>query len=104
MAHAVAAAVGVPSTQRARNAVGVGAGMARLHQRSTKLIRGASQRLRIERIAAEQIDFLQSREETIVWLTARDALHFVDGQKFARIDVLGKEFVATGVIAAVVMP
>jgi hypothetical protein len=43
------------------------------------------------------------REQAIVRVAARDALHFVHRQEFVGVDVLGEEFVAARVVAAVVV-
>ena len=44
------------------------------------------------------------RERSIVGLAARDALHFVDREEFARLRMLREELVAARVVATVVVP
>src|SRR5690242_16979497 len=49
----------------------------------------------IQRVAAEQIDFLELREESGTRVAARHALHFVDRQRLTGIDLVGIELVAS---------
>ncbi len=101
--HPVAAAVGVANIERMREALRVGLGVTGLDEQSRDF--GLVVKcLRIERVASEQVDGLEVREQAVVRIAARDALHFVHRQEFVRVDVLRKELVAARVVAAVVVP
>ena len=59
----------------------------------------AAHRFRVERIAAEEIDFLQLREQSRARIAARDALELVHGQRFADIEPVGVELGAAVEVA-----
>ena len=48
----------------------------------------------VQGIAAEQIDFLQLREQSRAGVAAGGALHLGDRQEFIRVEVLGEELLA----------
>ena len=54
----------------------------------------ALHRLGVQRIAAEQVDLLQLRKEARARIATRHALHLVDRQRFAGVDLVGVELVA----------
>ena len=98
-AHAVLGAFRVPRGERACGAIGVDARHSRALQAATHLARHARVRLRVERVAAEEVDLLQLREESRARAVARHALELVDGQVLARLGAVGEELVAAIVVA-----
>src|SRR6202158_6376048 len=85
VAHAITVAFTVPLVQYARQALRVRLRVPGTNQTSRDLGGWASHRLRIERVAAEEIYLLQLGEQSRARVAARDALHLVDGQILTRI-------------------
>jgi hypothetical protein len=93
-AHVVAAGFRIALAQHACEALRLLGRAPRAHQAACDLggshVRGRG----IQRVAAEEVDLLQVREEVGTGVAARDALHLVDGQRLARVDAIGIELVA----------
>src|SRR5262249_6342713 len=82
----VAIALAIALVQRERDALGVDRRIAGAHQAAADLGRRAAARTGVERVAAEQIHFLELREETGTGRAARRALQLVDRERLARVE------------------
>ena len=76
----------MPLVQHARQPLRIRGRVPGTDETSHDLGGRAPHRLRIERIAAEQINLFQPREQSRAGVAAGDALHLVDGQKLARVE------------------
>ena len=91
-AHAIAAAFAVQLVQRAREAPSVLGLVPGAHQASPDLGRGELDRVGTQRIASEEVDLLQLREQTGTRVAAGRALHLRDRKELARGDLIRIEF------------
>ena len=85
MAHAVTVAFTVPLVQHPRQPLRIRLGVPGADETSRDLGRRAAHRFGVERVAAEEIDLFELREQSRTGVAARRALHLVDGQKLARV-------------------
>src|SRR6476646_249541 len=68
--------------------------MPRADEAAHNFVRRPIQRIGIERVAAEQVNLLELREEPRTGVAARDTLHFGDRKRLARVYPVGVELVA----------
>ena len=80
--------------QRLRQLLRVGRRMAAANEAARDFGGRAFHRFRIERVATEEVDLLQLREQSRARVTARNALHFVDRQRFPDVQPIRIELVA----------
>src|SRR5258708_31711408 len=91
--HAIATALAVTRAQRTGEPLGIGSRVSGASQTSFDLPRRALERLGIQRVAAEEIDLLELREQSRAGIAARGALQLVRGQELVRPQSIGIEFV-----------
>ena len=93
-AHPVAIAFAVPFVQHEGQALGVRRRVSGTDQTPLDLGRRTAHRFRVQRVAAEEIDLLQLREQSGARVAAGGPLHLVDGQKLARVQPVRVKLVA----------
>src|SRR5438105_1704887 len=74
--------------QQLRQSLRIGQRVPRAHEAARNLRRSAAQRLVVERVATEEIDLFELREQARAGVAARDALQLVDRQVFTRVDAI----------------
>src|ERR1700686_4868085 len=72
--------------------------MSRTQKAAADLGGGALVGAGVQRVAAEEVDLLELREQSGTRSTARDALHLVDRQKLARLELVGEKLVAAVIV------
>ena len=92
--HPVAIRFRMPLAEDLCKALGVGSRMTGTNERAHDLRGYGSRRLRVQRVAAEEIHFLQPGEEPGARIAAGNALHFAHGQRLAGVDPIRIELVA----------
>jgi hypothetical protein len=93
LAHPIAIRLRVTLAQDLREAFRVRRRMTRPNQRPDDLGRCALRGFRVQRVAAEEVNLLELREETRTGIAARRPLHLLDGQRFTGIYAVGVELV-----------
>ena len=97
--HPVPAALAVAHAQLARDPCRLFRRVPGSHEAALDLAGRALRRLGIERVAAEQVDLVELREQSRARIAARDALHLGDRQVLAHRDLVGEEHLAAVVVA-----
>ena len=97
--HAIAAALAVPGIQGSQLARSVLRRVPIAQQAAHDFSRRAGIGAGVERIAAEEMHLLQLGEQARAGVAARNTLELIDGQKFARLQLVCEELVAAVVVA-----
>ena len=98
-AHAIAVALRMQLVQLAHQTLGLGGRATGSREAAPDFGGCALPRAGVQRVAAEQVHLLQLREESRARVTARDALHLVDGQALARVEAVRVELAAVVEVA-----
>ncbi len=96
--HAIATALAVTRAQRPGKPLGVRSRVSGANQASFDLRRRALERFGIQRVAAEEIDLLELREQSRARIAARGTLQLVRGQELVRPQSIGIEFVVAVIV------